>query len=152
MTNRTRYTLTALAIVALLGAGLAFEIMSTRSVREAVRTYTELVSLGNRPTLSEAQRLETLDAARAICSSRFRDSGRLLLGPEGGIAGLPRTINKNFQAWREGENIWICPTNRIGPVYQFVPEGGHWRFDGLVAILRPKGEIVRTTEMPEQDL
>jgi hypothetical protein len=152
MTNRTRYTLIALAIAALLGAGLAFEIVWTEPVREAVRTYTELVSLGNRPILSEAQRLETLEAALSLCSVRFRDSGRLSLGPEGGIAGLPRTINKNFQAWRESENIWICPTNRIGPVYQFIREGGHWRFDGLVAILRPKGEIVRTTEMPEQDL
>jgi hypothetical protein len=152
MTNRTRYTLIVLAIVALVGAGLVFEIVSTRSVREAVRTYTELVSLGNRSILSEAQRLETLEAARALCSTRFRDSGRLSLGPEGGIAGLPRTINKNFQAWREGENIWICPTNRIGPVYQFVKENGRWRFDGLVAILRPKGQVVRTTEMPQPEL
>jgi hypothetical protein len=152
MTIRTRYILITLAILALLGAGLTFEIVSTRTVREAVRVYTELVTLGNRPFLSETQRLETLETARELCSSRFRDSGRLSLGPEGGIAGLPRTINRNFQAWREGENIWICPTNRIGPIYQFVREGGGWRFDGLVAILRPKGEIVRTTEMPEPDL
>ena len=75
----------------------------------------------------------------------------LSLGPEGGIGGLPRTINKNFQAWLEGPNVWLCPTNRIGPVYQFVNEDGQWRFDGLVAILRPRGQIIRTTEMPDPD-
>ena len=63
--------------------------------------------------------------------------------------GIPRNINKNFQAWREGSNVWICPTNRIGPVYQFVFETGRWRFDGPVAILRARGEIVRTTELPD---
>jgi hypothetical protein len=152
MTNRTRYTLITVTILCVLGAGLAFEIGATRPVREAVGTYADLVALGNRAILTEAERVETLQAARELCSSRFRDSGLLALGPEGGIAGLPRTINKNFQAWREGENVWICPTNRIGPVYQFVREEGHWRFDGLVAILRPKGEIVRTTEMPQPDL
>jgi hypothetical protein len=96
---------------------LAYEVVATRPVREAVRAYTELMALGNREDLSDADRLA---AARLLCSQRFRASGRLTLGPKGGIAGLPRTINKNFQAWREGPNVWICPTNRIGPVYQFV--------------------------------
>jgi hypothetical protein len=146
MTTRTRYVLITAALLVLLGAGLAYEIISTRPVREAVRVYSDLVAVGNRPDLSESERLA---AARKLCSSQYLSTRSLSLGPEGGIAGLPRTINKNFQAWREGPNVWICPTNRIGPVYQFVRENGEWRFDGLVAILRPRGEVVRTTDMPE---
>ncbi len=71
----------------------------------------------------------------------------LAVAAEGGLIGFPRNINKNFKAWREGPNVWICPTNRIGPVYQFVFENDDWRFDGPVAILRPWGEIVRTSEL-----
>src|SRR4051794_22862850 len=146
MTTRTRYILIAATIFVLVAAGLAYEVASTRQVREAVRTYSGLVNLGNRTDLTEIQQLE---AARKLCSSHYLSTRGLALGPEGGIAGLPRTINKNFQAWREGENIWICPTNRIGPVYQFVEEGGGWRFDGLVAILRDKGEIVKAADLPD---
>jgi hypothetical protein len=62
---------------------------------------------------------------------------------------MPRNINKNFKAWREGPHVWICPTNRVGPVYQFVFENGGWRFDGPIAILRPWGEIVRTSDLPD---
>jgi hypothetical protein len=152
MTTRTRAILITAAVVVFLGAGLAYEIVSTRPVREAVRAYSELISLGNRPALSEAERAELIAAASKLCSSRYLATRSLSLGPEGGIAGLPRMINKNFQAWREGENVWICPTNRIGPVYQFVQENGRWRFDGLVAILRPMGEIVRASDMPELDV
>jgi hypothetical protein len=145
-TTRTRLVLISSAIILLAAAGLAYEIISTRPVREAVRVYSELVSTGNRTDLSDVERLT---AARRLCSARYLSSGSLSVGPEGGIGGLPRTINKNFQSWREGPNVWICPTNRIGPVYQFISENGHWRFDGLIAILRAQGEIIRTTEMPD---
>ncbi len=148
MTSRTRVVLIIGTLLAAAGAALVYEIISTRSVREAVRVYFELVSAGNRADLSEAERLA---AARRLCSSRYLSMRSLSLGPEGGIGGLPRTINKNFQAWLEGPNVWLCPTNRIGPVYQFVNEDGQWRFDGLVAILRPRGQIIRTTEMPDPD-
>jgi hypothetical protein len=148
MTTRTRPVLIIVAIVPLAGAALAYEIISTRPVREAVRVYTELVTTGNRADLADEQRLI---GARRLCSARYLATGSLSLGPEGGIGGLPRTINKNFQAWREGQNVWICPTNRIGPVYQFVSENGQWRFDGLIAILRARGEIIRTTEMADPE-
>lgn len=145
MTTQARYILLAATILLLLVAGLTYEVASTRPVREAVHTYSGLVNLGNRTDLTEDQQLE---AARELCSSHYLSTRGLALGPEGGIAGLPRTINKNFQAWREGENVWICPTNRIGPVYQFVEEKGAWRFDGLVAVLRGKGEIVKAADLP----
>ena len=148
MTTRTRLVLIIGAILLLAGAALVYEIISTRPVREAVRIYSELVAAGNRTDLTDVERLT---AVRRLCSSRYLSTRSLSLGPEGGIGGLPRTINKNFQAWREGPNVWICPTNRIGPVYQFISENGHWRFDGVIAILRARGEIIRTTEMPDPE-
>ena len=57
------------------------------------------------------------------------------------MVGLPRGIHRNFQAWREGDEVWLCPTDRVGPVYRFVFEGGAWKFDGLVGLLRPGGRV-----------
>jgi hypothetical protein len=133
-------------LVILAGMVLAYEVVATAPVRQAVRAYSELISVGNRPDLSDAQRLAS---AGQLCSARFLAEHKLALGPEGGIAGLPRTMNKNFQAWRQGENVWLCPTNRIGPVYQFVRENGQWRFDGLVALLRPRGELIPAKDLSD---
>ncbi|HZW29055.1 MAG TPA: hypothetical protein VFF52_00005 [Isosphaeraceae bacterium] len=144
--SRTRSLIVAGAITLLLLGGLAFEIIATRPVRGALRTCTELFTIANRPGLSEAERLE---AARALCSRRYLQTHELKVADEGGIVGIPRNINKNFQAWREGPNVWICPTNRIGPVYQFIFENGGWRFDGPVGILRPRGEMVRISDLPD---
>jgi hypothetical protein len=141
-----RYVLIAALIAVLAGLVLAYEIRTTRPVREAVRVYSELISIGNRPGLSDVERLA---AAQGLCSARYLATSRLRLGPEGGIAGLPRSMNKNFQAWRQGKNVWLCPTNRIGPVYQFVHERGAWRYDGLIAILRPRGELIPVQDMAE---
>jgi hypothetical protein len=146
MTPPARYILIAATIIVLIGSGLAYEIVWTRPVREAVRTYSELVSLGNRTDLTENQRLE---AARSLCSSRYLSTRGLSLGPEGGIVGLPRTIYTNFQAWREGENVWICPRKRNGPIYQFVEQNGVWRFDGLVAVFGRHGEIVNAADLQD---
>jgi hypothetical protein len=144
--SRVRLVLFTVGICALLLAVLAFEIITTRPVRGAVKACTELLSIANRPDLSDAERVA---AASKLCSTRYLQTHQLAVA-DGGLVGLPRNVNKNFQAWREGPNIWICPTNRIGPVYQFVLENGEWRFDGPVAILRQRGEIVRTNELPDQ--
>jgi hypothetical protein len=146
---RTRVFGAAIAITSLILAGVAFEVVTTQPVRGAMRTCAELFTIANRPDLSDAERL---NAARSLCSSRYLQNHPLALAAEGGIVGVPRNINKNFKAWREGPNVWICPTNRIGPVYQFVYENGGWRFDGPVGILRPRGEIVRTSELPDSNL
>ncbi len=90
---------------------------------------------------------QDVEAARRLCSSRYLRGHEVAPAPEGGLIGLPRNIHKNFQSWRRGHDVWICPTNRVGPIFRFVHEGGAWRFDGPVGLLRPRGEIV-----PESDL
>jgi hypothetical protein len=146
--SKTRSAALAAAIIVVLAAGVAFEVVTTQPVRGAMRTCSELFTVANRTDLSESDRL---NSARALCSARYLASHPLALAAEGGIVGVPRNINKNFKAWREGPNVWICPTNRVGPVYQFVLENGDWRFDGPVAILRPRGEIVRTSELTDSN-
>jgi predicted amidohydrolase len=142
--KRTRLFFIVATIVLLVAAGLAFEVVTTQPVRGAMRTCSAIFTIANRPDLTDTERL---DAARSLCSTRYLQAHPLVLAAEGGLSGFPRNINKNFKAWREGSNVWICPTNRIGPVYQFVFENGDWRFDGPVAILRPWGEIVRTQDI-----
>jgi hypothetical protein len=143
--TRTHVILIAALIILLGAAGLAFEVVTTQPVRGAMRTCSAIFTIANRPDLTDSARL---DAGRALCSTRYLQAHPLTLAAEGGLNGFPRNINKNFKAWREGTSVWICPTNRVGPVYQFVFENGDWRFDGPVAILRPWGEIVHTTELP----
>jgi hypothetical protein len=143
--SRPRLVMLTATIVLLLLSGLVFEIVTTRAQRGALHACAELFTIANRPGLSPEQRLSE---ARSLCSSRYLKTHGLALAGEG-IKGIPRNINKNFKAWREGPNVWICPTNRVGPVYQFVFENGGWRFDGLVAYLRAWGEIVRTSELSE---
>ena len=146
--SRIRWILIASAVTLIVTGGLAFEIVTTQPVRGAMRTCAELFTVANRPGLSESERLE---AARALCSARYLQTHTLAVAAEGGLVGIPRNLNKNFKAWREGENVWICPTNRIGPVYQFVFESGAWRFDGPVGILRAWGEMVPLTDLPEPE-
>jgi hypothetical protein len=152
MTTRVRVLLIGAAIAIVLAAGLAYEVATTRPIRESTRTFSELIAIGNRPARTEPERLQALADARELCSSHYLAAKPLKLGPEGGIVGLPRTMQNNFVAWQEGESVWICPRKRLGPVYQFVLENGRWRFDGLVAMfVPPRGELVRVNDMPELD-
>jgi hypothetical protein len=144
--TRARSLITAALVTSLLIAVLAWEIITTQPVRGAVRSLAALFTVANRPDLSESERLA---AARGLCSAHYLAAHPLVLADEGGIVGIPRNINKNFKAWREGPNIWICPTNRIGPVYQFVYEAGSWRFDGPVGVLGPQGDFRSTSELPD---
>jgi hypothetical protein len=145
MAGRRVVFLIAVSVLVLLG-GLAFEVISTQPVRGAVRTCSELFTIANRTDLTDSERLS---AARALCSTSYLQHHPLALAAEGGIINIPRNINIHFKAWREGPNIWICPTDRVGPVYQFVFESGRWRFDGLVAYLGRYGEIVPASDFPK---
>jgi hypothetical protein len=144
--SRTRRIVIAGAITLIAIGGLAYEIIATAPVRGAVRTCAELFTVANRPDLDEAERLR---AARSLCSTHYLRTHKLALAAEGGIVGIPRNLNKNFKAWREGPNVWICTANRIGPVYQFVLEDGAWRFDGLVGILRSWGQMIPMADLPD---
>ncbi|MGC8643620.1 MAG: hypothetical protein ACP5XB_27495, partial [Isosphaeraceae bacterium] len=108
ISRRTGTIVLVVAGLAFLGAGLAYEIVATAPLRGALRVFTALVALGNRTDLPDNQRLEL---ARSLCSERYLAHKPLSLSREGGIKGFPRAIDKNYRAWREGENVWICPTN-----------------------------------------
>jgi len=118
---------------------VAVMAVRTRAVRQVVATYTELLTAANRQDLS---------ALGKLCSSRYLRTHELTPAEEGGVVGFPRNIHANFQAWREGPHIWLCPTNRTGPVYQFILERGAWRFDGPVGLLRGRNEFIPITEEP----
>jgi hypothetical protein len=147
--SRTRSFFVAGPVVLVLLVGLAYEIVATGPVRGALRTCAELFTLANRPDLQPDERIA---AARALCSRRYLQTHKLDVADDRqGLVGIPRNLNKNFNAWREGANVWICPTNRVGPVYQFVLEDGSWRFDGPVGILRPGGIVIPMADLPEPD-
>lgn len=126
----------ALAAGVLTG-GVAFEVWITTPVRRAVRAYTDLIAAANR---------RDVDAARALCTTRYLAARPLRLAPEGGIVGLPRNVHKNFQAWREGDDVWLCPTNRYGPILRFIREADGWKFDGFAGLLTPGGRVEPLTE------
>ena len=113
--------------------------------RGAVRTYTELFTVANR------QDLEPSRAARrgaALCTERYLQTHSSAVAARArGSSASRATSTRTSRPGGEGPNVWICPTNRVGPVYQFVLEDGAWRFDGPVGILRPWGEIVPMADL-----
>jgi hypothetical protein len=126
--------------VVVLAAALGAEIVLTRPVRRAVTAYTALLNAANH---------QDLNAIRRLCSARYLATHPVRPAPEGGVVGLPRNIHKNFRAWRHEQAVWLCPTNRVGPLYQFVLEAGAWRFDGPVGILRGRGEVVLYSDLTD---
>ena len=150
--TKTRTALISTAIVAILLAGLVFEVVTTQPVRGAMRTCSELFTIANRLELTEP------DAARAT-RAMLGGARRALLGslpshrirwpwpPKGESSAFRATSTRTSKRGEKDRTSGSVPTNRIGPVYQFVFEDGRWRFDGLVAILGPWGEIVRTQDL-----
>ncbi len=137
--GRVARGLLALAGTGLLGWGAARVVGDLRATRPAVATFSALVGAAN---------AGDLDAVRALCSARFLGSRRLEVAPGGGVVGLPRNIHKNFRVWPQGREAWLCPTDRVGPVYRFVPEGGAWKFDGLAGLLGPGGRVEPVGDFP----
>lgn len=135
--RRFMYVVLALLAIVIGGAVVILVVVHTGPQREAIQVYTRLVF---------AAESGNVDAAKALCTRRYVREHGVTLAASGGLVGLPRTIHKNFQAWREGPEVWFCPTNRMGPVYRFREEGGSWRFDGLVGLLEPGGVIVTSDE------
>ena len=129
-----------LAIAVGLIAAVAAWAVWTKPVRQSVTAFTELLGAANR---------QDIDAARRLCSDRYLNTHDLQPAAEGGIVGLPRNIHKNFQAWSHDGDVWLCPTNREGPVYQFVFEQGTWKFDGPIGLLK-WGHVQRFTDRPAE--
>ncbi len=138
----TTRQITAIGIgVAILAVGAVVGVaISTAPVRGAVRAYTQIVELA---------RVGDLEHVRALCTQRFLSAHRLEEASEGGVKGIPRNIHKNFKAWREDKAVWLCPTNRMGPVYQFTQEQGVWKFDGPIGLMDAQGRVERMTEGSE---
>lgn len=134
MKASVRHALIGAASVAAVVSALAALAFWTAPTRASVYTYTAILGAANRQDVA---------AAQALCTDRYRRTHSLRAAPDGGLVGLPRNIHKNFQVWREGSNVWLCPTNRVGPVYQFVHESNSWRFDGPIGILQPGGRVER---------
>jgi len=147
MSLRHRNILIGAACVAVLAGGLLYEAVATRPVRRAVRAYFELISIANRPDLDDESRAR---AARPFFSDRLLADHPIQAAPEGGLVGLPRSISKNFQAWRQEGDVWICPTNRVGFVYRMTEDAdGRWRYDGLVGLLQSRNVLVPISEAVE---
>ncbi len=104
-----------------------------RATHGAVAAYVGLIDAAN---------LGDMDGVRRRCSTSYLRSHTIEAAREGGVIGMPRNMHKNFQAWRRGEDVLLCPTNRVGPVYRFVREAGAWKFDGLAGMLGPGGKMV----------
>ncbi len=126
-------TAAAVGVVALVASLLGAELWLTAPVRGAVRSYTELIAAANRGDL---------ERVRALCTDAYLATHPLRLAPEGGVIGLPRGIHPNFKAWAHGPHIWLCPTNRVGPVYQFARTPGGWKLDALAGHLRAGNQFV----------
>src|SRR5262249_42407773 len=106
MSMSRRAWIVTLGLVVLLGIALALEIIITRPVRQALTTSPALLAAANR---------QDLDAVRRLCTRRYLEAHAPRRARAGGVVGLPRNIHPNHQAWRHGPDVWICPTNRVGP-------------------------------------
>jgi hypothetical protein len=132
--KRAGWLLILVVLLAALGATSSRVVRSLMMTRRAVATYVAMLAAAN---------AQDLDALGPLCTDRYLKAHPPERSPGGGVVGLPRGIHKNFQAWREGDEVWLCPTDRVGPVYRFVFEGGAYKFDGLVGLLRPGGRVER---------
>ena len=125
-------------VVAALLAVPAWRVgRSLAMTRGGMKTFISLLSAAN---------AQDLDRVGSLCSRRYLLAHRVERAREGGVVGLPRNIHKNFQVWAEGADVWLCPTDRVGPVYRLVNEEGSWKVDGLVGLLGAGGRVEASAE------
>jgi hypothetical protein len=130
--KRLGWVLAGLAAAALLTSPTIRFVRSLAMTRGGMAAFTALVASAN---------AQDVEAVRSLCSRRYLGSHAIERAAEGGVVGLPRNIHKNFQVWTEGDEVRLCPTNRVGPVYRLVREGDAWKFDGLVGRLVAGGRL-----------
>lgn len=133
ISKKNKQRLIALGIVALVASVLTGMYYWTRAERESMQCFVALMNAANQGDLEKMN---------LYCTQDYLKRQPLELAPEGGAKNIPRGIDKNFQVWRSGASVRVCPTNRVGPVYQFKHEQGRWKFDGVIGILRPGGRIL----------
>lgn len=120
---------------------LVWLAISTKESRAGVAAYTRLTAAVN---------AQDIESVKSMCTQRFIQTHTFQTAPEGGLVGFPRFIHKNFQVWREDDAVWVCPTNRVGPVYQFLKEDDQWKYDGLIGLLRSGHQILVLPEESRQ--
>jgi hypothetical protein len=135
--KRAGWVLVLVVLLMALGMTSFRVVRSLLMTRRAVATFVAILDAAN---------AQDLVALGPLCTERYLKAHPPSPSTGGGVVGLPRGIHKNFQAWREGDQVWLCPTDRIGPVYRFVFEGGSCKFDGLVGLLRPGGRVEQAVE------
>lgn len=113
---------------------------SQMMTRRALATFVRLLDAAN---------AQDVPAARSLCTARYASRNPPVTSPGGGLVGLPRNIHRNFQAWRDGGEVYLCPTDRVGPIYRFVLDGQSWKFDGPAGMLRPGGRVEWAGEAAE---
>ena len=138
--KRVGWVLGGLVLAGSLAVPASHLVRSLRMTGGGMATFARLVSSGN---------AGDLDSVRSLCSRRYLGSRAIEASPEGGVVGLPRNIHKNFRVWREGDEVWLCPTDRVGPVYRMVFEEGSWKFDGPVGLLGPGGRVDRAASVDD---
>lgn len=133
--TRRRLLVTVAGTVALVAAvpPASRAIRDLIATRGAVMTYGRLIAAANAGNLA---------AVAELCSARYRREHPPEPARGGGVVGFPRQVHPNFRAWVEGAEARLCPANRVGTVYGFVREGGAWRYDGPVGLLRPDGRVL----------
>jgi hypothetical protein len=134
--RRLRWVFGALIVAGLLAWPAARFVRSTRMTHGGLAAFKGMIDSANAGDLA---------TVRVRCSRGYLESHPIQAAPEGGVEGLPRVIHKNFQVWAEGDQVRVCPTDRIGPVYRMVFEDGVWKFDGLAGLLG-SGEKVEASE------
>ena len=130
--NRQGWVALGVVVAALLAWPAYVGTRSLVMTRGGMATLTRLVSAAN---------AGDLDRVRELCTSRYLTEHPLKRLADGGVAGIPRNIHRNFKAWTEGDEVWICPADRVGVVVRLVKDGNLWKFDGLVGLLRSGGRV-----------
>jgi hypothetical protein len=106
-------------------------LMDPTPVQLSEAVYTKMVAAASR---------DDAEAARAYCSTLLKDVD------VADLAKLPTRFERSFKAWQEGETVLICPTDLGGTLYQFVNEGGAWKYDGPIGTMTAEGKVIRTRE------
>ncbi len=139
ITRHRVWLIGGLIFLALIAGVIGLAIW-TAPTRAAVASYVALLNAANRGDI---------EGARRLCTSRFLERHPLRAAAGGGLVNLPRNLHTNFTVWRQGSDVWLCPTNRVGPIFRFVHEPDCWKFDGTVGVMRARGEIGTTENLNE---